>query len=90
MLVALILYVVENVQRFPPSVLGKLTTLMHVITVCLVLLANVWQLPTPLLTACFYTSFGLVILSGFNYIYRASRFIESARFEGDEEIDQYT
>jgi len=40
MLVAVVLYVVEDVQRFPPSALGKLTTLMHVVTVCLVLLAN--------------------------------------------------
>jgi cardiolipin synthase len=85
MLVAVILYAVEDVQRFPPSVLGKLTTTMHVATVCLVLLANIVKLPSPLLTACFYTSFALVILSGFNYIYRASRFIEAARVEAELE-----
>jgi cardiolipin synthase len=84
MLVAVILYVVEDVQRFPPSALGKVTTLMHVVTVCLVLLANIVKLPPPVLTVCFYASFALVILSGFNYIYRASNFIEAARIEGDE------
>jgi cardiolipin synthase len=83
MLVALILYVVEGVQRFPPSILGKLTTLMHVLTVCLVLFANIVKLPPLLLTVCFYASFALVILSGFNYIYRSSRFIEAARVEAE-------
>jgi cardiolipin synthase len=83
MLVALLLYVVEGVQRFPPSILGKLTTLMHVLTVCLVLFANIVKLPPLLLTVCFYSSFVLVILSGFNYIYRSSRFIEAARVGED-------
>jgi cardiolipin synthase len=87
MLVAVVLYVVEEIQRFPPSALGKATTFAHVATVCLVLLANVTPLPQLLLTLCFYTSFGLVILSGFNYIYRASRFIEAARLERNGEAD---
>jgi cardiolipin synthase len=78
-LVGVILYVVEDVHRFPPSILGKATTFMHVLTVCLVLLANMRPLPSLLLTVCFYVSFGLVILSGFNYLYRASKAIESAK-----------
>jgi hypothetical protein len=80
-IVAVILYAVEGVHRFPPSVLGKATTFMHVVTVCVVLLANLVPVPELATTACFYTSFTLVILSGFNYIYRASRFIEAARQE---------
>ncbi len=79
MLMAVILYVVEDIRRFPPSILGKLTTTMHVITVCVVLLANLTMVPPWLPTACFYASFVLVILSGFNYIYRASRSIETTR-----------
>ncbi len=85
MLVAVVLYMVEHIRRFPPSVLGKLTTFMHVVTVCLVLLANITPLPPLLLSACFYISFGLVIVSGFNYIYRVSRSIEAARLERDED-----
>jgi cardiolipin synthase len=80
-LVAVVLYAVEGVHRFPPSVLGKATTFMHVVTVCVVLLANLVSVPEHAMTACFYTSFSLVILSGFNYLYRASRFIEAARQE---------
>ncbi len=84
MLVAVILYLVEGIQRFPPSVLGKATTFMHVITVCLVLLANIFEVLPVALTVCFYASFGLVIVSGFNYLYRASKSIEAAREAQDE------
>jgi cardiolipin synthase len=79
MLVAVILYVVEDVQSFPPSVLGKLTTFLHVVTVSVVLLANVMHFPRLIPTVCFYATFILVILSGFNYIYRVSRVLEARR-----------
>ena len=79
LVVAMILYMVEGVQKFPPSILSKLTTSMHVVTVVVVLLANVVELPGWVPGTCFYTSFVLVILSGFNYIYRSSKFIEAAR-----------
>jgi len=81
MLVSLVLYVVEDIQRFPPSVLGKAATLAHIVTVCVVLLANLTTIPSWIPTTCFYLSFGLVILSGFHYIYRSSGFIEAAREE---------
>jgi len=83
MLVALILYVVDGIQRFPPSVLGKATTFMHVATVGLVLVANLIPVPEVVLAVCFYTSFGLVIVSGFNYLYRASKAIEAKRQEDE-------
>ncbi len=77
--VAVSLYMVEDVRRFPPSVWGKATTFMHVLTVVVVLLANVDGIPGWLPTACFYVSFGFVLVSGFNYIYRASGLLEAAR-----------
>jgi cardiolipin synthase len=79
MFMALLMYVVEGIRSFPPSILGKLTTLMHVVTVAIVIAANIVVLPTWALNACFYTSFGLVLVSGFNYIYRASKLIEAER-----------
>jgi cardiolipin synthase len=82
MLVALILYVVEGIRTFPPSILGKTTTFMHVVTLWMVLVANITQVPSAVMTACFYISFGLVIASGFNYLYRASKSIDAARQEG--------
>lgn len=79
MLVAGVLYIVEDIREFPPSVLGKATTLLQVVTIAVVLLANVFPLPHLVPSACFYASFLLVIASGFNYIYRVSRFVEEAR-----------
>lgn len=78
---AAVLYLVEGIRSFPPSILGKLTTLMHVVTVAVVLLANILNLPGYVPGACFYVSFGLVLVSGFNYIYRASKLIEAKRAE---------
>jgi cardiolipin synthase len=88
LVVALLLYAVEGISRFPPSALGKATTFMHVVTVTVVLLANLLPLPRWVPGGCFYISFGLVIVSGFNYIYRASRLIESMRGKSDDRPGQ--
>lgn len=94
-LMAFVFYMFEGVKSFPPTWAGKLTTVMHVLTVSLVLLANVTAIPGVVLQVCFYASFVMVIASGFSYIYRSSRAIEEERQarigEGveDAEIDQY-
>ncbi|MFV2073767.1 MAG: CDP-alcohol phosphatidyltransferase family protein, partial [Thermoanaerobaculales bacterium] len=79
MLVAGVLYLVEGIREFPPSALGRATTFAQVLTVTIVLLANVTVIPGWIPTFCFYASFILVILSAFNYSYRVSRFVDEAR-----------
>jgi len=79
MLMAFVFYMVEGVKSFPPTMAGKLTTVMHVVTVSLVLLANVTPVSPMALQICFYTSFIMVIVSGFGYIYRSSKAIEAER-----------
>ena len=79
MVVAVVLYQVEGLREFPPSALGRATTFAQVLTVSVVLLANVVAIPAMIPVSCFYLSFFLVILSGFNYIYRVSRFVDEAR-----------
>ena len=79
MLMAFVFYMFEGIKSFPPTWAGKVTTVMHVVTVSLVLLANITPVPEPLLQVCFYVSFVMVIISGFNYIYRSSRAIEAER-----------
>ncbi len=74
---AVFLYVVQHIRQFPPSRLGKATMTAHVVTVGVVLVANAFWLPAWIPPVCFYTSFALVILSGFGYIYRTSRMIEA-------------
>lgn len=89
MLMAGVLYMVEGLREFPPSPLGKAATFAQVVTIAVVLLANVTVVPWWIPKACFYGSFGLVIVSAFNYIYRVSRFVDEARLAreqvGDDE-----
>ncbi len=85
MLVAGVLYIVEGLREFPPSPLGKATTFAQVVTIAVVLLANVTSVAWWIPEACFYGSFGLVIVSAFNYIYRVSRFVDEARLAREQE-----
>ena len=85
MLVAGVLYMVEGIREFPPSALGKATTFAQVVTIAVVLLANVVPIPWLVPETCFYVSFGLVIVSAFNYSYRVSRFVDEARQAREEE-----
>ncbi len=91
MFMAGVLYMVEGLRSFPPSALGKATTFSQVLTIAVVLLANVTPLPWWVTTACFYASFLLIIASAFNYIYRVSRFVEEERQrregEAEEEVE---
>jgi len=85
MLVAGVLYTVEGLREFPPSPLGKAATFAQVLTIAVVLLANVTPVPWWIPEICFYGSFALVIISAFNYIYRVSRFVDEARLAREEE-----
>jgi cardiolipin synthase len=85
MLVAGVLYTVEGLREFPPSPLGKATTFAQVLTIAVVLLANVTPIPWWIPEACFYGSFALVIVSAFNYIYRVSRIVEEARLAREQD-----
>ena len=87
MLVAGVLYIVEGIREFPPSALGKATTMALVVTVAVVLLANVTAVPWLIPEVCFYVAFGLVIVSAFNYIYRVSRFVDEARQAREQEAE---
>jgi len=88
MLVAGVLYIVEGLREFPPSPLGKATTFSQVVTIAVVLLANVTPIPWWIPEVCFYGSFGLVIASAFNYIYRVSRFVDEERLAHEQEAEE--
>ncbi len=75
-LVAAILYLVEDIRSFRPTAWGKATTFMHVTTVTVVLLANVVAIPSWAPRLCFTLSLVLVLVSGFHYAYRAVRLLE--------------
>ncbi len=76
--VALILYLALHIGHFPPALIGKVTTVVQVVTVILVLLARTstgFQLPA---VAGIYLTATFTVASGFVYVWRASRMPEVA------------
>jgi len=71
-LVALVLYLGADIRSFPPSMWGKTTTVVHIVTIGLVLLANVVHLPEPLLLVMFWIALAFTLVSGADYVRRAS------------------
>lgn len=76
-LVALLLYLGAGVREFPPSVWGKWTTFLHIVTVAAVLVANVTAVPERVLLACFYIALAFTVISGADYVRRAALTIEA-------------
>ena len=76
-LMALLLYLGAGVREFPPSFWGKATTFFHIVTVAMVLIANVTHVAEPLLLACFYVALFFTVLSGVDYIRRAAGVLEA-------------
>lgn len=75
---ALIIHLQTGHSEFPPSILGKCTTALQLLTVGDCLLANIWRsfgvmLFQPLLFAALF----LTITSGLHYFYRSVKIIES-------------
>lgn len=81
--VALILYLAAEIREFPPSLWGKITTFLHILTVGMVLLANLTGVPNVLLLLCFYSAVGFTVLSGVDYIRRAAAQVEFLHREGN-------
>jgi cardiolipin synthase len=75
-LVALLLYLGAGVREFAPSVWGKLTTFTHIVTLAVVLVANVAPLPEASLVLVFYVDLTLTIISGVDYIRRVAALLE--------------
>jgi len=73
-LISLVMYMTLGQTRFPPSILGKLTTTAQIVTVAVILLFNFAgresDFIVPLLV---WSSLAATLTSGFHYIYRATR-----------------
>lgn len=76
--VALVLFLAAGVSRFPPAVIGKITTVVQVVTVLLALLARISPSFEVAALGAVFTTAGLTVASGFYYIYRASRMPQDA------------
>jgi cardiolipin synthase (CMP-forming) len=73
LLVALLLILSSTKKRFPPSWLGKVATVTQIVTVLLVLCANVWSWPRPIVLVAFGAAATGTVLSGFDYVLRVVR-----------------
>lgn len=71
--VALLLILTGSKRRFPPTWLGKVTTVTLIITVLFVLCDNLWDWPRPIVLIAYGAAATVAILSGFDYIYQVAR-----------------
>jgi cardiolipin synthase (CMP-forming) len=78
LMVALLLVLTSSNRRFPPTWLGKVTTVTLIITVLFVLCANLWNWPSPIVWIGFGAAATTTILSGFDYILRVASSSASA------------
>jgi cardiolipin synthase len=79
MTVALLLILTSNKRRFPPTWLGKVTTVTLILTVLIVLCANVFEWPRELAVIAFGGAATTTLVSGFDYIFQVTRSPETAR-----------
>jgi cardiolipin synthase len=81
-LVALLLYLGADIEEFPPSAWGKVTTFLHIFTVGLVLLANIVSIGEGWLLGCFYVALAFTIISGVDYVRRAALMVDTGHHNG--------
>ena len=73
-LIALVLNLVAEQRRFPPTRLSKVNTAVQVVTVLAVLMFNTLRAPSDfVLPACYWATLLTTLLSGFHYIYLTAR-----------------
>jgi cardiolipin synthase (CMP-forming) len=81
----LIIHLQTQHTQFPPSLLGKCTTAVQLLTVGVCMLAN---FEAPLAIALFplvqYSTLTLTIASGLHYAYRSVRIIASYQVQGND------
>lgn len=75
-LVALLLYLGAGIRDFRPSILGKATTVVHILTVGAVIAANLWPVKSSWLSLLFYVALACTVLSGLDYLRRAAVQVE--------------
>jgi cardiolipin synthase len=73
MTVGLLMILSSGVRQFPPTWLGKVTTVTHIVTILIVLCTNLWQWPLAIAWIAFGGAATTTVLSGFQYVYLVSK-----------------
>ncbi|HET9481915.1 MAG TPA: CDP-alcohol phosphatidyltransferase family protein [Candidatus Polarisedimenticolia bacterium] len=72
-LISMVMYMTLGQTKFPPSLMGKLTTTIQILTVAVLLLGNYLQRElTVLAPTLVWASLAMTVASGFHYIYLAT------------------
>jgi cardiolipin synthase len=78
-LIALVIHLATGLTRFPPTVYGKVTTVIQMGTVCLILLYNWLQVrSTVVVPGLVWLTLAATLFSGFHYIFHGARLVGSA------------
>jgi cardiolipin synthase len=72
LMVALLLILSGSRRRFPPTWLGKTTTVTLIVTILFVLCANLWSWPRAVVLVAYGAAATVTFLSGFDYVYRVA------------------
>ena len=62
-------------RAFPPSVLGKATTVSQLLLVFIILLSNAFDLYTPIVPICIYLTAAMTLSSAVHYMYQGMKVI---------------
>ena len=78
-LIALVIHLATGLTRFPPTLYGKITTVIQVVTVCAMLLYNTLGIhSTRLVPGLVTLALAATLFSGFHYIRHAARLAAAA------------
>jgi cardiolipin synthase len=78
-LIALVIHIATGQTRFPPTVYGKATTVIQVVTVCAILLCNaLGRRSDHLVPALVYLTLAATLFSGLHYIVHGARLAAAA------------
>jgi len=72
LMVALLLILTSSKHRFPPTWLGKVTTVTLIVAVLFVLCANIWSWPSAIVWIAYGAAATTVVLSGFDYLFQVA------------------
>ena len=86
-LLSLVMYLAAGVREFLPTLWGKATTVAHVVTLFLVLIANVEEIAEPILLMTFYTALALTLISGAQYLWRSATMLERLHDAGPPRLE---
>jgi len=74
----LIIVITTGHRRFPPSLYGKATTFLQILTVVVVLYLNYRNLRHPALQWLFIATAAVTVYSGLDYVYRGKRLVSES------------